>query len=658
MSPYSKDRRREKVALKWLRTKQKQILVPVAVVVIISFVFLFGSGGGRSGDGRDEEVVAEVGAQKITRARYKEYRTIARVLRLPYSPYYYLVHAEVARRGGMRVGSEQRRDRIRYEMVAKGVLRSDPGGFTDAQYRRALNEHGISNSTFQEFMETVLLAETVWQAVASATHVTEDEYYLAYCRERELVALRRRDFVVSSFEKDVEKPSEEEIREYYDEHSDLDPELETALSTEPEVAIEYAFVEKKLAGRIARLLRENAPLTRPEGLMAGELGSAAAGLTSAVVAAAREGEIRKRYEDQKDRRYKLPDEPDKPGKKEGEEGAEGKEAAEGEGKEGEQGEQGEEEPPKPRYRPLDEVRDEIAKGIDLPLENGAARRAADEVIEVMKKRSHLRTFEADSLLAGLGLAPLPAGLASSALWDRADFMVACEEAGAVHGATGLLKEKDLASIKPLGRTSAISRGAMAKAKGGAGGSPSRATSVGGGYAVWRVADYLASRTLTLEEAKEEIAGRIVHARAERKAREAAEDFIMGLVDGTADLASMRERRPQSIMKADVKPFALLGVGEVPERPVAFKQDRRTVVEEESRERDEESAVMETAHYRVAVVTERKTPERERFEKDANWRTRQERTLPLVRWRFIVEHWQDEVEGKVRARFYGSRDGRR
>ena len=652
------------MALKWLRQHQKRVLIPLSVVVIIVFVFLFGAGG-RRGDDSGSVIVAEVGGRKITRNEYSEYLRILRALRYnprPRAAYEFLRRAEVARRAGLRIGAEELRDRVR--MIVKSVLRPGPGELTEAEYREALGRLSISPSAFEEFMEAVLLAETMPQIVASASRITDDEYYLAYCREGELIALKKRDFLVAAFEKDVEKPTDEEVQEFYDEHKDLKPELETAFATEPKVSVEYAFAEKKLAGRLAQVLAEYAPLTHQGGLTAGPLGSLSSGITHAAMAAVRESEIRQIYDRDKEGRYKLPDKPKEPEESAEPKAEEGQETAEGQEGQGEEPE----EPPEPRYKPLDEVRGEIAKEVDSRLENPAARQAADRFVETIKDRSRLRTFEADSLAAGLGLAGLPAALGSSGLWDRADFMSACGEAGVTYGVSGLKTEDALKTFAPLvappRSTWSIANSAVSNAKAGSGGRLSGTVGVANGSVVWRVADHAGSRTLTLEEAKDAVVKRIVHARAEKKARDAAMDFITELVEGTADLKTLMDAGdPLHVSYGHIKPFVSQGVNEIPRLPVAFKENTRDVVTEEDRESNEELAAMHTERYRVAVVSQRNTPDREKFEKacegEPDWRTgRSARMLPFVRRTFMTEHWEDETREKVHARFYADGGGRR
>ena len=108
----------------------------------------------------------------------------------------------------------------------------------------------------------------------------------------------------------------------------------------------------------------------------------------------------------------------------------------------------------------------------------------------------------------------------------------------------------------------------------------------------------------------------------------------------------------------VKPFATLGVGEIPEMPVAFEENGSTPVAiEEGAAADDERAVMRTARYRVAVVVDRGTPTRERFEKDKGWRGRTGTTLPTVRQVFMAEHWSDEAGQQVKTRFFAGAEER-
>ncbi|GAG26785.1 unnamed protein product, partial [marine sediment metagenome] len=235
------------MALKWLRKHQKQLLVPLAIIIIPAFVLVGVSGRGeRGGGGR---TAAVIGGETITFDRLGEYHRAYQVLtgtrggRVNDNEVFgILQRAKLAEKAGVRVSSAQLRDTIR--SIMSRVLGTRD--FTDAQYRAALDDRNASRPVFEELVTKIIAGNVLGAAVSGGGHMTEEELYLVYCREKDRIELRLKDFHVATYERQVKKssaPTEEELKSYFEERKDLSLERELALKTEPEVAIEYGFVD-------------------------------------------------------------------------------------------------------------------------------------------------------------------------------------------------------------------------------------------------------------------------------------------------------------------------------------------------------------------------------------------------------------------------------
>jgi hypothetical protein len=277
--------------LKWLRRHQKQLLVPLAIVIIPAFVLVGVTGrGGGSGGGR---TAMKIGGETITFDRLWEYHRAyqvifgargkrpAEMLQLNSAVSGILQQAKLAEKWGVQVSSAQLQDTIR-NIMSRVLGTRD---FTDAQYRAALDGRKVSRPVFEEFV-TKYIAGSVLAATASGVgHMTDEELFLVYCREKDRIKLRLKDFHVTTYERQVKKssaPTEEEMKSYFEERKDLSLERDLALKTEPEVAIEYGFVDSESAGRLARTLRRADRAVGFDGGLAGAGGALCGRLAAAT----------------------------------------------------------------------------------------------------------------------------------------------------------------------------------------------------------------------------------------------------------------------------------------------------------------------------------------------------------------------------------------
>ena len=290
----------------------------------------------------------------------------------------------------------------------------------------------------------------------------------------------------------------------------------------------------------------------------------------------------------------------------------------------------------------------------------------------MAEQERLRPVGADALGAGLALGAMPALEGAAATPGRFDVLRACSEAGAVHGVTRLAKPDALKGIPRLGSLMSIPDTAVTRAKSGSGAEWTGPSSVSSGSVVWRVADYVEPRLLTLEEAKETIRKRIVHERAAELAAKAAEKFRRNLQGGKVGVAEMTLTSPVKASNPKAGPFAELGIAEVAPEAVAVGRERDARVEVNTQGRAAEigrilseagvtgeaseiaeisdrlaaeTRAWETALYRVAVPVERVPPGHGEY---AKWRGGwQASRLEVNRGAFMVEVWNDVALEEVK-----------
>jgi len=703
------------LALHWFRRHHKRLLLPLAVVVIVGFVILPNlqrqGGGGKGGWVR-------IGGETITAGQVAAYRQAVMVIAragvpVEYNELYYISAAKLSERAGVRISAEQTRDAIRAIMSSPRLL--GKRDFTNAEYRAMLNELKVMPAVFEEFVRSFLAAETLRYVMRSAGHLGGEELKLAFKRDNGRVKLRVKDFKVADFEKEVDAPTDEEIAEYYEEHKLLPLDDSIALATEPEVSVEYAFVERRGAEALAKSLRLADETVRFEGLLGGPGADLAGRLAATALEADREERVTSQYETDKQRgRHKVP--PPKPkeapkpapaendkkdekkdDKKKDEEKSDKEEAFRSGGtglasmialpalaapapEEPPVEPEPPEEPPvepEEKFKPLEEVRDLVERTVERSAYRNAVEARARRFREIASDYERLRPLGGDALGKGLALGVVPALAGAAGTPARFDVLRACEEAGAVHGITRLARADALKRLPKLGSMMRIPDTAVSRAASGTGGEWTGPERVGNGSVVWRVADHVEPRVLTLDEAKETIRKRIVHERAAELAAKAAEEFRRKLQRGETGVAEMTLTPPLMTGTGKAEPFAMLGIAEVAPEAVSVGKEGDTtvsvnvqaraarlerVLEEAGADVDTirttadrlatETSSWETALFRVAVPVERVEPGQGQY---AKWRNQQDspwnrrptpQKLTRSRRAFMIGIWGDVVRDEI------------
>jgi hypothetical protein len=294
------------LALHWFRRYHKRLLIPLAFVVIITFVVLPNI---QKKDSRGGGGWVTMGGETITARQLADYRQALGVFHKARWPVgdnerYYLRAAKLAEHAGIRVSTEQAREAIRAIMSSQSLLGTKD--FTNAEYRALLSELRVMPAVFEDLVRKFIAAETLKYVMQSTGYVGGEEFKIAYRRENDRVRLRVKDFKVADFEKEVPAPTDDEIADYYKEHKGLPLYDTIALATEPEVSIEYAYVEKRGAEALAKSLRRADEAVRFEELLGGPGAALAGRVAAAVLEADNEERVTSRYDRDKRRLYKLP----------------------------------------------------------------------------------------------------------------------------------------------------------------------------------------------------------------------------------------------------------------------------------------------------------------------------------------------------------------
>ena len=334
---------------------------------------------------------------------------------------------------------------------------------------------------------------------------------------------------------------------------------------------------------------------------------------------------------------------------------------------------------------------EVEKKLAESMAADAARAEAQNLSELAREWSRLRLVEPEAFLAGVALGACPGMSGTGGIVERVEFARACEQTGALHGVIGVEKAAGLKAPPALGDLKNLPETAVNQAKSGRQGSLNWPTTVENGSVVWRVAEYVPPRRMPFDEAKEAIAGRIIHASAAKLARKAAEKFRYDLEQGKADVTKMRltgamgMSDPRGMPNEMMKPFVLLGARELVAEPIAIERiglggaggarpmragnaevtvNERELAGELAVELEEgglptqeargqaerladEAYLDATGRFRVGLVAERRSPSFAQFKSDTRWRTgRSVQWLPDIRNAFLQAAWGEIVAEKV------------
>lgn len=275
--------------------------------------------------------------------------------------------AEANRRARERVLAQAKPsdDERRRQFLAQQYAREEAPKvqFDPRRYEEFLEREGTTAGEFEKTLREHLRVQKLRELVAASAKPTAEKLYERYQEQSHRRKAQWVAFPAAAYEiKDPASVTEEELRKHYSKSEDR--------FREPKkISVEYVAV----------------PLDK----------------VAAAVAEPTAGEIEARYQAVRER-YRLPDEP-RPATATAEPAP----------------------PPEPRYRPLDEVKDEIAKDLVRERRRDAARRKAEEI----------RAKVAADLAAGKEVS-----LEAAAKGDEA----------LLHGKTPLVELEDLLDVKPIG----------------------------------------------------------------------------------------------------------------------------------------------------------------------------------------------------------------
>ena len=554
------------MALRFLRRYQRKILIAVAIVIIPAFVLLWGGEQRGGGGAARAGAVGTINDDPVGTDEYRSFRT--RMQRIGYRV------GEVGRvlqqmalvREAEAVGVEasdyelRRSMRGRVKLMA-GLKPTEP--LPAKLYRKTLRDYRISEIAFQQAAREAILTAKLSGSIAEGAVVSVEDRFIAYCAQNAKLRVLYKDFPVADYRKDVEKPSEEKIKERYNKSKDRDYGDPLALYAPERAALEVLFAAYADFEKRVKVTDED---------------------------------LKKHYGRTK-YRYKI-DEPAATGGGEGEtDGGDDK----------------------PTYKPLAEVKKEVAE----QFRQWEGRRLARKACEDAKKEHDAeKPNDADAPPKNADDAEAPQKDADDekqpreppvrvdlkALAER--FKLTWERIGP-RTAEGLRGDEGIApfgSLRSLAYT-AFDKDRRPELTEGLSDVKFVGAPKGTGALLFRVAQFHEAKKWTLEQARAAIVERIVKEEAEKLVEEKAQAFREKLDERdednkpTVDLKTLTDTGLVGPSDANARPFHTARFGGY--KPVGATEIIRPYAQ------DEDKKVI-----RVGVLVARTNPTREAFKKDA------------------------------------------
>ena len=604
----------EAMLLQKLRRYQKRILIPLAVVVTAVMVFSMGNVSLRDiFSGTKDPVVipgtryrrSDLGRAVIRlRAAVPQFGSWVQQVHqrrgkveegdLPSAEIaaylYYLVPLERARAAGLTVSDAQLAKDLR-ESIDFIVARQDEPDRAKA-YAEYLREYKLPRFRFEETRRDILLIDKYRDLIGAVTGAPAsiEDAYLQHCLDAQTVDLDVVTFAVKDFEPAIEPVTVEDLREEYAQRARLPrfrpyrpypqfPKFEIqqpvrdALYTEPLARVEYLLAETEKFKRDVSV--------EPQ-------------------------EIADYYDKNRDADFRV-----EPEKKKENEGAEKPEAPEGKDTDS-----------TPRFKPLDEVRDEIVRRLTEEKASGAAKKALEEAVEAYNAGAPLRETWIDggpprpgeggeeSALAGVPLAPAGGGKEEGEKEreekpeEKPARALSLGEVAAKHGlSTGETELLDEESMEKLPVFEGLSYGGGILTRKVFGEKPEARAEIAGrlskpvetkaGCVAVTLRAHHAARKQTFAEARGKLEEDLAAERASALTRKACDEVREKLVAGAGAPPERLKQEKGVKARGPFRAAALLSVGEVSEP--TYDGDEKV--------------------YRLFVLTARTSPSRAEFLKD-------------------------------------------
>jgi len=604
------------VAIGFLRTHQRRVLVPLAIVIIPCFIFLYGASsffGQRRGGAYAEVNGRSISMEEMVSMR----RGMAHLTFRPASDgeiIRWIISSDAAREFGLAAGTSEVRDYMQARMK-----RHLGDKFTQQDYIDHLLEMNFSESQLMGLAEENLIQVKVDRVLDASATVTSEELYLHYCWNKDMLTIRHADFAASDYRERAGEPDEAAVAKYYADGVKKGYEGAPQLFQAPTAEISYLFAsyedfESKVDATDEKLKahyeqtkhRYHAP-EEPKEPKAPEDPEAADAEAPAPAPAEAEG-----AEAGASAAPAAPAAPEEPGEPE----------APAEGEAAEAGPAEEEPDDHLPHKPFEEVRAEVDK----------------DYREITSKRNAHEALE--ELATKLNSADDPV--------SDADALKLAKEKGLILAKAGPLTYDDLKEFEPFGNASGLGAVLFFDIK-----APvkdpawSDAEVTQKGAVSFKLLDRKEAVKLELAACREKVVEKIIDKLAADAAYAAAKEARRAIINGSFDQAQMKESGPFEAGDSVVREFRDKPVDEVsqvydappPPPPV--------------RDEDDEDGADDVANagpvYRVAILSDRASPSRQAFADDEEWglgyMPRYTRSL------FILSGWRQQTWSDARPQLH-------
>ncbi|MCY3022534.1 MAG: hypothetical protein NTW87_26435, partial [Planctomycetota bacterium] len=241
--------------LEWYRQHKKfvyWILLPVMVVTmgIFGASSALQSGGSRVGPSARYKVGdtwRDMGPSEVLNARY-----VLNQYNPPHNRYVSSVEAvrhQVAWRtaalAGFELGDEEFKERLLQEI--KG--RTQQQQVSEKVYRKLLQSVQLTPVQFENTTREMGQQQKLFEYLRTQSLVDDKELFVAYAREKEVVRLRYKEFKGEDFLDKTKEPSEEKVKEFYDDNKENVKELKDVMFSKPKLSADMLFLDtEKLFG--------------------------------------------------------------------------------------------------------------------------------------------------------------------------------------------------------------------------------------------------------------------------------------------------------------------------------------------------------------------------------------------------------------------------
>ncbi len=238
--------------LEWFREHQSKFFLITAILVIPGMMifgsfdpFQRGSGSGRGPWG--EYWLPKSGKHiKVSPEQIVQYRSLDGRFQQGGPPgskpaLESRVRRDVALDLGVDVGPEELIAVIRNELKQ----RTGEEKITKDLHKRVLDRHDLSEVDYERLNYERALVGKAIQIFQKQAKVAENGLYVSYCQDNQKVRLWYRAFRSQDFEAEVDKPTQEEIKKYFEKNKDKEAKTEGALYQEPRLSADVFYIQAK-----------------------------------------------------------------------------------------------------------------------------------------------------------------------------------------------------------------------------------------------------------------------------------------------------------------------------------------------------------------------------------------------------------------------------